>query len=77
MLFGDAPEGLDNLRAGAPSATAPAALIYARDMRAFESLGGYQQTGFELSGPSDPVQVNASRLQAKHVFLPVLRRLLT
>ena len=63
MLFGDAPEGVDNVRAGAPSATAPAALIYARDMRVFESLGGYQQTGFELSGPSDPVQINASRLQ--------------
>jgi predicted permease len=64
MLFGDAPEGMDNLRAGAPSTTAPAVLIYARDMRAFENLGGYQQTGFELSGPSDPAQISASRLEA-------------
>jgi putative ABC transport system permease protein len=64
MLLGDAPEGMDNPRAGAPSTTPPAVLIYARDMRAYESLGGYQQTGFELSGPSDPAQINASRLQA-------------
>jgi predicted permease len=64
MLLGDAPEGMDNLRAGAPSTSPPATLIYARDMRAYESLGAYQQTGFELSGPSDPAQISASRLQA-------------
>ena len=62
VLLGDAPEGVDFLN-GSISATAPAVLIYGRDTRAFESLGGYQQTGFELSGPSDPAQINATRLQ--------------
>src|ERR1700757_838610 len=64
MLVGDAPDGIDNLRAGAPSMTAPAVLIYGRDLRVYESVGGYLQTGFEFSGPSATAQINASRLQA-------------
>ncbi|MGB6194278.1 MAG: ABC transporter permease [Terracidiphilus sp.] len=64
MLLGDAPEGMDNVRAGAPSTTPPATLIYGRDLRVYESLGAYQQTGFVLSGPSEPAQIPASRLQA-------------
>lgn len=35
---------------------------YTRDTKSFESLGGYQQTAFELSGIGDPAQVNAARL---------------
>src|SRR5262249_35591336 len=33
-----------------------------RDTRSFESMGGYQQTTYELSGVGDPAQVNAARL---------------
>jgi putative ABC transport system permease protein len=35
---------------------------YTRDTHSFESLGGYQQTGYELSGVGEPAQVNAARL---------------
>ncbi len=37
---------------------------YARDTHSFESLGGYQQTNYELSGIGEPAQVNAARLTA-------------
>jgi predicted permease len=42
--------------------TAPDIQAYTRDTHSFESLGGYRQTGYELSGISEPVQVNATRL---------------
>jgi len=35
---------------------------YRRDTHSFESLGGYQQTAYELSGIGEPEQVNAARL---------------
>ena len=35
---------------------------YSRDTRTFESLGGYQQTQYELSGAGEPAQVNAARM---------------
>jgi predicted permease len=63
VLFGDIPEG-----AGAavvtPAATAPAVRIYARDTHVFSGLGGFQQTGYELSGLGEPAQISASRLTA-------------
>ncbi len=45
-------------------ATAPDILNYTRDTHSFESLGGYQQVAFELSGVGEPAQVNAARLSA-------------
>ncbi len=63
VLLGDLPEGM-KVQGETPGSTAPAILIYARDTRVFESMGGYQQTGFELSGPTEPAQINASRMQA-------------
>lgn len=63
VLFGDLPEGVD-AGDGPPNATAPAIRIYARDTRVFTGLGGYQQTGYELSGVGDPAQISASRLSA-------------
>jgi predicted permease len=63
VLLGDIPEGI-KVQGEAPGSTAPGVLAYVRDTRVFESMGGYQQTGFEFSGPSDPAQINASRLQA-------------
>lgn len=33
-----------------------------RDSRSFESLGGYQQTAYELTGAGEPLQITAARL---------------
>lgn len=44
--------------------TVPDIIAYTRDTHAFTALGGYQGTGFELSGTGDPAQINASRLTA-------------
>jgi predicted permease len=64
VLFGDMPEGVGAAFLGAPSATAPAVRIYARDTHAFSSLGGFRQTGYELSGLGEPAQISTSRLTA-------------
>jgi putative ABC transport system permease protein len=69
LMLGDVPEGVDT-HGGAPSVTAPGALAYMHDTRVFQSLGVYQQTGYEFSGNGEPAQVNAARLSAS-VF-PVL-----
>jgi len=63
VLFGDIPDGV-GAPFSQPSATAPAIRIYARDTSVFSGLGGYQQTGYELSGAGDPAQISASRLTA-------------
>jgi len=68
LSFGDKPEGVPE--GGVPNVTAPAVPIYMRDMRTFSGLGAYQQTGYELSGTSEPAQINASRLTAS--MFPVL-----
>ena len=47
--------------------TAPEIRSYMRDTRGFAGLGGYQQTGYELSGVGAPAQINASRLTGKHL----------
>ena len=51
----------DNGEAGV---TAPEIPTYQRNTVSFESLGGYQQTGYEFSGAGAPAQINASRLTA-------------
>ena len=47
---------------GEAGVTAPDIQAYTRDTHSFESLGGYQQTGYELSGIGEPAQINATRL---------------
>ena len=47
---------------GEVGVTAPDIQAYTRDTRSFQSLGGYVQSGYELSGIGDPAQVNAARL---------------
>lgn len=47
---------------GEAGVAAPDIQAYTRDTRSFESLGGYTQSGYELSGVGDPAQVNAARL---------------
>ena len=49
---------------GEAGVTAPEILTYTRDTHSFESLGGYQATGYELSGIGEPAQVNATRMTA-------------
>jgi putative ABC transport system permease protein len=61
VVFGDKLEG--SLFDGQP-VTGPEVPIYSRETNAFASVGGYQQTGFEVSGMGDPLMVNASRMTA-------------
>lgn len=42
--------------------TGPEVVIYPRDTRSFENLGGYGSTSFELSGIGQPAQINATRM---------------
>ncbi len=42
--------------------TGPEVVIYPRDTRSFESLGGYGSVNFEISGIGEPDQINASRM---------------
>ena len=44
--------------------TIPDIVNYSRDTHSFSSLGGYGQTGFELSGIGEPAMINASRMSA-------------
>ncbi len=47
---------------GEAGVTIPDIRDYTRDTQSFSSLGGYQNTGFELSGIGDPAAVNATRM---------------
>lgn len=47
---------------GEAGVTAPDIRNYMRDTHSFQSLGGYQQTGYELSGVGEPAQINAARM---------------
>ena len=47
-----------------PAVAAPEILTYQRDTKAFASLGGYIQTGYELSGAGEPAQINVTRVGA-------------
>jgi putative ABC transport system permease protein len=60
----DILQGADVGGNGEAGVTAPDIQAYTRDTHSFESLGGYQPTGFELSGVGEPAQINASRLSA-------------
>lgn len=42
--------------------TGPEVVIYPRDTRSFESLGGFGSVSFEISGISEPAQINAARM---------------
>ena len=44
--------------------TVPDIRAYTRDTHGFSALGGYQYTGYELSGSGEPAQVNAARMTA-------------
>jgi putative ABC transport system permease protein len=61
MILSDMLQGADIGGNGEAGVTAPDIRNYTRDTHSFTSLGGYQQTGFELSGVGDPASVNAGR----------------
>ena len=44
--------------------TVPDIKAYTRETHGFSALGGYQGSGYELSGTGEPAMVNASRLTA-------------
>jgi putative ABC transport system permease protein len=60
----DILQGADVSGNGEAGVTAPDIRAYTRDTHSFESLGGYQSTGYELSGIGEPAQVNATRMSA-------------
>ncbi len=62
MSLSDILQGADLAGNGEAGVTAPDIRAYTRDTNSFESLGGYQQTAYELSGIGDPAQVNAARM---------------
>jgi putative ABC transport system permease protein len=61
VVLGDVLEGSG---VGNPSVPAAEVVTYSHEAHGFSSVGGYQQTGYELSGSGDPAQINASRLGA-------------
>jgi len=62
VALSDVIQGADVGGNGEAGVTVPDIKAYTRDTHSFESLGGYRQTGYELSGVGEPVQVNAARL---------------
>ena len=64
VALGDHLEGIRDFAGGQPTVTAPETLTYARDTSAFSSIGAYRETGYELSGSVQPVDINATRLGA-------------
>lgn len=63
VALGDVLQGSDYAGNG-NSVTIADVRNYTRDTHNFESLGGYQQIGFELSGIGESAQINAARLSA-------------
>lgn len=49
---------------GEAGVTAPEIRTYTRDTQSFQNLGGFQGTGYELSGIGEPAQINAARMTA-------------
>jgi putative ABC transport system permease protein len=62
VSLGDILQGADVGGSSEVGATAPDIQAYTRDTNSFESLGGYAQNGYELSGVGEPAQVNGARL---------------
>jgi predicted permease len=62
VVVTDVAQGLNMRGNGESGVTGFDIQAYTRDTHSFESLGGYQQTTYELSGIGEPMQVSASRL---------------
>ena len=64
VAFGDKLAGTDFGQNGIDGVTAPETGVYERETQGFTALGGYTQTGYELSGADASAQISASRLTA-------------
>jgi predicted permease len=62
VATGDILQGVDVGENGEAGVTAPDIQAYTRNTHSFEGLGGYTQTGYELSGVGEPAQVIGARL---------------
>jgi putative ABC transport system permease protein len=62
VILTDVIAGADVGGNGEAGVTIPDIRNYTRDTHSFTSLGGYQQTGYELSGLDEPAAVNATRM---------------
>ncbi len=64
MVLSDRLEGVNVGGDNEVGVTVPDIKAYARETHGFAALGGYQGTGFELSGNGEPAQINAARFTA-------------
>lgn len=64
VVLSDSLAGADLQGNGEAGVTMPEILTYEHETRGFASLGGYQQSSYELSGAGAPAQINAARLTA-------------
>ncbi len=62
VTLGDQVSGTNWGQHDSGPVTGPEVVIYPRDSRSFESLGGYGFASYELSGIGEPAQINASRM---------------
>lgn len=62
VTLGDQVSGTDWGQHDPGPVTGPEVVIYPRDTRSFQSLGGYGFTNYELSGIGQPAQINAARM---------------
>jgi predicted permease len=61
VTLGDQLEGTDWGHKDAGPVTGPEMVIYPRDTRSFENLGGYGYVAYELAGEGEPAQVVGAR----------------
>lgn len=64
MVLSDRLAGVNVGGSNEVGVTVPDIRAYTRQTRGFSSLGGYQYSGYELSGQGEPAQVSAARLTA-------------
>src|ERR1700758_1054657 len=65
MVLSDRLEGVNvGTNGNEVGVTVPDIKAYTRENKGFSALGGYQGTGFELSGNGEPAQLNATRMTA-------------
>src|SRR6185312_15173795 len=64
VVLGDVLEGANVSGFNGKIVTVQDIRNYTRDTHSFTSLGGYQGTGFELSGSGQPAAVSATRMTA-------------
>ncbi len=62
VTLGDQVEGTTWGHSDPGPVTGPEVITYARDTRSFESLGGYTDSPYELSGSGTPAQIYGARM---------------